>query len=42
MTTPPLTRVFAKLGLHQEPELNRRVAAVLIYLRESAAGSGRA
>ncbi len=31
--------VFAKLGLHQEPELNRRVAAVLIYLRESAAGA---
>ena len=28
--------VFAKLGLQQEPELNRRVAAVLIYLRESA------
>ena len=31
--------VFAKLGLHAEPELNRRVAAVLIYLRESAAGA---
>ncbi len=31
--------VFTKLGLHQEPELNRRVAAVLIYLRESAAGA---
>ena len=28
--------VFGKLGLHSEPELNRRVAAVLIYLRESA------
>ncbi|HET7572600.1 MAG TPA: response regulator transcription factor [Gaiellaceae bacterium] len=34
--------VFTKLGLHQEPELNRRVAAVLIYLRESATGSGSA
>lgn len=31
--------VFAKLGLQQEPELNRRVAAVLIYLRESAAAA---
>jgi DNA-binding NarL/FixJ family response regulator len=31
--------VFTKLGLHQEPDLNRRVAAVLIYLRESAAGT---
>jgi DNA-binding NarL/FixJ family response regulator len=29
--------VFTKVGLHQEPDLNRRVAAVLIYLRESAA-----
>jgi DNA-binding NarL/FixJ family response regulator len=28
--------VFGKLGLGPEPELNRRVAAVLIYLRESA------
>ena len=31
--------VFTKLGLSQEPDLNRRVAAVLIYLRESAAGA---
>jgi DNA-binding NarL/FixJ family response regulator len=28
--------VFSKLGLSEEPDLNRRVAAVLIYLRESA------
>ncbi|HET8529443.1 MAG TPA: response regulator transcription factor [Gaiellaceae bacterium] len=28
--------VFGKLGLGPEPELNRRVTAVLIYLRESA------
>lgn len=32
-----IATVFGKLGLRQEPELNRRVAAVLIYLRESAA-----
>lgn len=31
-----IAAVFAKLGLAQERELNRRVAAVLIYLRESA------
>jgi DNA-binding NarL/FixJ family response regulator len=31
--------VFTKLGLHQEPDLNRRVAAVLIYLRAPTAGS---
>jgi DNA-binding NarL/FixJ family response regulator len=31
--------VFTKLGLNQEPDVNRRVAAVLIYLRESAAGT---
>ena len=30
--------VFSKLGLSAEPDLNRRVAAVLIYLRESASG----
>lgn len=34
-----IAAVFAKLGLRQEVELNRRVAAVLIYLRESAAGA---
>ena len=32
-----IAAVFTKLGLHAEPELNRRVAAVLIYLREAAA-----
>lgn len=31
-----IAAVFAKLGLQPEPDLNRRVAAVLIYLRESA------
>jgi DNA-binding NarL/FixJ family response regulator len=30
--------VFQKLGLSEEPDLNRRVAAVLIYLRESPPG----
>jgi DNA-binding NarL/FixJ family response regulator len=30
--------VFSKVGLIAEPDLNRRVAAVLIYLRESASG----
>jgi len=34
-----IAAVFTKLGLHQEPELNRRVVAVLIYLRESAAAA---
>jgi DNA-binding NarL/FixJ family response regulator len=34
-----IATVFTKLGLHQEPELNRRVMAVLIYLRESAASA---
>lgn len=29
--------IFSKLGLAPEPELNRRVGAVLIYLRESSA-----
>jgi DNA-binding NarL/FixJ family response regulator len=28
--------IFQKLGLRAEPDVNRRVAAVLIYLRESA------
>ena len=32
-----IATVFGKLGVGPEPELNRRVAAVLIYLRESAA-----
>lgn len=32
-----IAAVFAKLGVGPERELNRRVAAVLIYLRESAA-----
>jgi DNA-binding NarL/FixJ family response regulator len=31
-----IAAVFGKLGLGQERELNRRVTAVLIYLRESA------
>jgi DNA-binding NarL/FixJ family response regulator len=31
-----IAAVFAKLRLGPERELNRRVAAVLIYLRESA------
>lgn len=31
-----IASVFSKLGLAAEPELNRRVAAVLVYLRESA------
>ena len=30
-----IASVFGKLGLGPEPELNRRVAAVLIYLREA-------
>jgi DNA-binding NarL/FixJ family response regulator len=30
--------LFQKLGLSEEPDLNRRVAAVLIYLRESPPG----
>ena len=33
-----IASVFSKLDLATEPELNRRVAAVLIYLRESATG----
>lgn len=32
-----IATVFSKLGVGPEPDLNRRVAAVLIYLRESAA-----
>jgi hypothetical protein len=30
--------VFQKLGLSEEPDLNWRVVAVLIYLRESPPG----
>jgi hypothetical protein len=30
--------VFSALGLSAEADLNRRVAAVLIYLRESVSG----
>jgi DNA-binding NarL/FixJ family response regulator len=33
-----IAAVFAALGLSAEPDLNRRVAAVLIYLKESASG----
>jgi len=33
-----IAAVFSKLGLSAEPDLNRRVAAVLIYLRESLSG----
>ena len=33
-----IAAIFSKLGLSPESELNRRVAAVLIYLRESPAG----
>lgn len=33
-----IAAIFAKLGLSPESELNRRVAAVLVYLRESPAG----
>jgi DNA-binding NarL/FixJ family response regulator len=33
-----IAAVFSKMGLSAESDLNRRVAAVLIYLRESASG----
>lgn len=33
-----IAAVFAKLSLAPEQDLNRRVAAVLVYLRESSAG----
>jgi DNA-binding NarL/FixJ family response regulator len=33
-----IAAAFSALGLGAEPDLNRRVAAVLIYLRESAPG----
>ena len=33
-----IAAVFSALGLSAEPDLNRRVAAVLIYLKESASG----
>lgn len=32
-----IASIFSKLGLSEETDINRRVAAVLIYLRESAA-----
>ena len=31
--------IFGKLGLSQEPQLHRRVAAVLAYLRDAGAGA---
>ncbi|HEX7107048.1 MAG TPA: response regulator transcription factor [Acidothermaceae bacterium] len=33
-----IAAIFGKLGLHSEGDTNRRVAAVLLYLRESASG----
>jgi DNA-binding NarL/FixJ family response regulator len=33
-----IASVFAKLGLHSEGDTNRRVSAVLVYLKESASG----
>jgi len=33
-----IAAVFDKLGLHTEGDTNRRVSAVLVYLRESASG----
>jgi DNA-binding NarL/FixJ family response regulator len=33
-----IAAIFSKLGLHSEGDTNRRVAAVLLYLRESASG----
>jgi DNA-binding NarL/FixJ family response regulator len=38
-----INALFAKLGLTDEPDVNRRVTAVLLYLADtgSAAGSGR-
>jgi DNA-binding NarL/FixJ family response regulator len=34
-----INALFAKLGLTDEPDLNRRVAAVLLYLRDDARGA---
>ena len=34
-----ISTIFSELGLREESDLNRRVAAVLIYLRESLGGS---
>ena len=34
-----IAAVFAKLGVPEQSDINRRVAAVLIYLRESLSGS---
>jgi DNA-binding NarL/FixJ family response regulator len=35
-----INSLFAKLGLTDEPDLNRRVAAVLLYLSDPARGTG--
>jgi DNA-binding NarL/FixJ family response regulator len=37
-----INSVFAKLGLGPEPDVNRRVKAVLLHLSERAAGGGAA
>jgi DNA-binding NarL/FixJ family response regulator len=34
-----INALFAKLGLTDEPDLNRRVAAVLLYLRDAPRGA---
>lgn len=34
-----INALFAKLGLTDEPDLNRRVAAVLLYLRDGSRGA---
>lgn len=38
---PVVGSVFAKLRLHQQPDTNRRVLAVLAYLRSDDAAAGR-
>jgi hypothetical protein len=35
-----INALFAKLGLTDEPDLNRRVTAVLLYLADSRSGAG--